>query len=156
MDDSVPAHRGSRVPQVPLHLYFNASSSIELSVSETSRSSDVEKSLPTPTAYTYDASKEELVRKTHWEAGLLARGFPPWTPLNLSQESDGQLPGDTMPSSKSIRNWVEEYCLSTKALKEFVFTKVSISTAVNRMCIVLMSSRARVSLRLSTDGSWGL
>ena len=57
-----------------------------------------------------------------------AKGFPPWigsysrnpsAPRNASPEGDIRL-----KSSRTVRQWCDDYCASDKLLKEFVYTKV--------------------------------
>jgi hypothetical protein len=54
-----------------------------------------------------------------------ARGLPPWI-TSMDHWSEG-IRDDVRPlrSSKTLRQWADEYCASQKYLKEFVYKKVS-------------------------------
>ena len=58
-----------------------------------------------------------------------SKGLPPWIgsysrnpllPRNAPPEGEIQL-----KSSRTVRQWCDDYCASDKLLKEFVYTKVS-------------------------------
>jgi len=70
------------------------------------------------------AAKTWKVRRKAWERW--GQGPPPWdcavTGVNITDGSDAHLDG--LRSSKSLRQWVDEYCASPKVMKEFVFKKV--------------------------------
>ncbi len=54
------------------------------------------------------------------------RGFPPWIG-SLNAQREGTIDEtNVLKSSKSLREWADEYCASEKHLKEFVYKKVSV------------------------------
>jgi hypothetical protein len=65
-------------------------------------------------------------RKAHgrWSEERRARGLPPWI-TNTDGWADA-IYDDARPlrSSKTLRQWADEYCASQKYLKEFVYRKV--------------------------------
>lgn len=75
------------------------------------------------------ATKSEVKMYKAWEDERRERGLPPW----VGTESRWHTQGDSMSleesgglrSSKTLRNWADEYCASKKHLKEFTYEKVS-------------------------------
>ncbi|EAU93130.1 hypothetical protein CC1G_12665 [Coprinopsis cinerea okayama7 len=89
------------------------------------------------------ASRKELKRQKQWEEERRGRGLPPWCPPEdierlLLEESSGSLSTpspisvpyvntlsaiehNSLRSTKSLRQWADEYCRSPKRLKEFVY-----------------------------------
>ncbi|KAF5384853.1 hypothetical protein D9615_001503 [Tricholomella constricta] len=62
---------------------------------------------------------------TKWVEERTARGLPPWI-ASVDSWVDG-IPDDgatVFRSSKTLRQWADEYCASQKYLKEFVYDKV--------------------------------
>ena len=66
------------------------------------------------------------------------KGLPPWigsysrNPLayrDISPEGEIQL-----KSSRTVRQWCDDYCASDKLLKEFVYTKVREAEGVQPFC----------------------
>jgi len=75
------------------------------------------------------ATRRETKRYLEWCRKRRQRGYPPWT----KEEEDGVSFDGTMQSfeenmrlrsSKTLRQWADEYCASPKYLKEFVYHKV--------------------------------
>lgn len=75
-----------------------------------------------------------------------AAGIPPWH-SRTSVVQDGQV----FKSSKSLREWADEYCASPKHLKEFVYDKVSRFHGVPYM--TLLSSSPQGYLRMEHPAS---
>ena len=65
-------------------------------------------------------------KKAHdrWSKERMVRGLPPWI-TSVDGWGEGMC-DDTHPlrSSKTLRQWADEYCASQKYLKEFVYRKV--------------------------------
>lgn len=94
----------------------------------------------------WKASKQEKKRAETWKRERVMRGLPPWigspTPVGMppstatgrgvhaSTSSAGSpvhadmYQNDVMKSTKTIREWADEYCASDKMLKEFTYQKV--------------------------------
>lgn len=74
----------------------------------------------TPTKEEEKAARErKKLRKAH--------GLPPWVasgPESWFQQSDTPQCPVVLQSSKTLRQWADEYCASDKLLKEFTYTKV--------------------------------
>ncbi|KAF8078649.1 hypothetical protein FPV67DRAFT_1571623 [Lyophyllum atratum] len=70
---------------------------------------------------------KRAVKKKHtkWVEERTARGLPPWV-SSIEDWVDGgpNDGGDALRSSKSLRQWADEYCASQKYLKEFTYDKV--------------------------------
>jgi len=74
------------------------------------------------------ATKSEIKMFKAWQDERMERGLPPW----VGSESRWHGHGDSMVmdesgglrSSKTLRNWADEYCASQKHLKEFTYEKV--------------------------------
>lgn len=76
------------------------------------------------------ASRKEVRRHREWVRKREETGYPPW--MKEEQESLFVNLGTVQPfeedaslrSSKTLRQWADEYCESPKYLKEFVYRKV--------------------------------
>jgi hypothetical protein len=74
------------------------------------------------------ATRSEIKMFKAWQDERTERGLPPW----VGSESRWHGHGDSMVmdesdglrSSKTLRNWADEYCASQKYLKEFTYEKV--------------------------------
>ena len=65
-------------------------------------------------------------RKEHdaWSSVRSAQGLPPWISSALVDQVQNVNESTTLQSSKSLRQWADEYCASPKYLKEFTYKKV--------------------------------
>jgi len=78
------------------------------------------------------ATRKEIKRYKRWLEKKQQLGYPPWM-----QESEDNLYVDgimlsieenpTLRSSKTLRDWADEYCASPKYLKEFQYEKVKLT-----------------------------
>ena len=71
------------------------------------------------------AKRKEIKSYKEWEEKRNGLGLPPWVRRvdnNITDESSTHLDG--LRSSKTLREWADEYCASPKYLKEFVYKKV--------------------------------
>ncbi|KAK2461935.1 hypothetical protein APHAL10511_006398 [Amanita phalloides] len=61
-----------------------------------------------------------------WRSERISRGLPPWISKDswLSQQHGDMDDGTVLKSSKTLRQWADEYCASPKYLKEFKYEKV--------------------------------
>lgn len=64
------------------------------------------------------ASRKEKKLFGHWQKRRDSLGLPPWV------APDESLHMHTMRSTKTVRQWADQYCESPKKLKEFVYVKV--------------------------------
>lgn len=72
------------------------------------------------------ARREEKKSFKAWVEQRSMRGFPPWIG-SLNAQREGTIDEtNVLKSSKSLREWADEYCASEKHLKEFVYKKVSV------------------------------
>ena len=71
------------------------------------------------------ATRAEKKAYARWLEERRARGLPPWI-TNMDSRAD-VVCDEARPlrSSKTLRQWADEYCASPKYLKEFVYRKVS-------------------------------
>ena len=79
-------------------------------------------------------TSQENGAQDNWEETRSNAGLPPWVrqtdmlaglePTTLGSSSDPE--AGVLMSSKSVREWADEYCASPKYLKEFVYRKVSL------------------------------
>ncbi|KDQ63578.1 hypothetical protein JAAARDRAFT_148049 [Jaapia argillacea MUCL 33604] len=76
-----------------------------------------------------EASGQELKNAHDWKERRSARGLPPWQDASSVHDPDGHTA--TLRSSRTIREWADDYCSSTKSFKEFVYEKVCYSQARN-------------------------
>ncbi|KAI0695182.1 hypothetical protein BC835DRAFT_1273768 [Cytidiella melzeri] len=86
----------------------------------------------------WKASRQERKRASMWKREREMRGLPPWigspTPVGMPPPSTRSVVGppvhaemyenDVLKSTKTVRDWADEYCASDKMLKEFTYRKV--------------------------------
>ncbi|KAF8078651.1 hypothetical protein FPV67DRAFT_69073 [Lyophyllum atratum] len=63
------------------------------------------------------ATEDETTSFKMWEHEREEKGYPPWA------SRDGKQDLNVLQSSKTLRQWADEYCSSPKYLKEFVYEK---------------------------------
>ena len=71
------------------------------------------------------AKSKEIKCFKEWEEKRKRLGLPPWVSKvdnNITDGSSAHLDG--LRSSKTLRQWADDYCASPKYLKEFVYKKV--------------------------------
>ena len=71
------------------------------------------------------AKRKEIKSYKQWEEERKGLGLPPWvsrTDNNIHNGNTAHLDG--LRSSKTLRQWADDYCASPKYLKEFVYEKV--------------------------------
>ena len=70
------------------------------------------------------AKSKEIKPYKEWEEKRKGLGLPPWVSMvdNITDGSSTHLDG--LRSSKTLRQWADDYCASPKYLKEFVYKKV--------------------------------
>jgi len=77
------------------------------------------------------AKRQILTRYKKWVEKRDGLGLPPWV-----READNDITDastvypDGLRSSKTLRQWADEYCASPKYLKEFVYKKVSLFASI--------------------------
>lgn len=83
--------------------------------------------LPGPASGKRKAKRVERKAYKAWVEQRNAIGYPPWVD-GVNGWIDG-MPDETnsLKSSKTVRQWADEYCASPKYLKEFVYEKVCTS-----------------------------
>ena len=79
--------------------------------------------------FTRKALRDEIKEAKSWRAERSAQGLPPWiTRGNVRLPTEGMempLMRDVTKSSWTLRQWADDYCASSKYLKEFIYYKVS-------------------------------
>ena len=70
------------------------------------------------------AQRAETNASKRWRKERRAAGLPPWVAVADDPRVETIEPL-TLKSSKTLRQWADEYCNSPKYLKEFVYDKVS-------------------------------
>ena len=68
------------------------------------------------------ATSQEKKAFDEWKKQRDAKGLPPWVGSELWLAGTGQ--ANVLGSSKTLRQWADDYCESHKYLKEFVYEKV--------------------------------
>jgi hypothetical protein len=77
------------------------------------------------------AKRAEKTAFKHWVEERTARGLPPWaTHMGGWREGIGD-DVNVLRSSRTLREWADDYCASRKYLKEFVYEKVSVHFDTN-------------------------
>lgn len=88
-------------------------------------SADVEKGMRVRTVRRR-AMEEEEDAADAWDEDCTAHGLPPWAARPGTDDSSAHDNGEgksMLLSSRSLREWADEYCASNRVLKEFVYTK---------------------------------
>lgn len=75
------------------------------------------------------ATRSENKASKAWETERRERGLPPWVGSAARWQGHGGASvvdesASGLMSSKTLRNWADEYCASRKHLKEFTYEKV--------------------------------
>jgi hypothetical protein len=69
------------------------------------------------------ATANEESQAQHWTQTRKSCGLPPW--VTRGQHEQGHAGATTaLSSSLSLRQWIDQYCMCTKSLKQFNFNKV--------------------------------
>lgn len=73
------------------------------------------------------ATKHEIVKYKNWVDERISRGLPPWVGRKNWTAGTPGVPDDVdvLKSSRTLRQWADDYCASPKYLKEFTYEKVS-------------------------------
>ncbi|KAF9453843.1 hypothetical protein P691DRAFT_615220, partial [Macrolepiota fuliginosa MF-IS2] len=108
--DNEPVYRGKMVREVEL-------------TSSTSSGTN------RPNTDTAAATRRECKDYSEWIKRRTHSGLPPWVSGSGHGLNGWSVPTyptsrDVLKSSKTVRQWADEYCSSPKLLKEFVYTKV--------------------------------
>ncbi|CAK5280213.1 unnamed protein product [Mycena citricolor] len=69
----------------------------------------------------HKATRAEVKQFKKWREERSAQGLPPWVTSGYIVDS-GDMP--VLKSSRTLRQWADEYCASPKLLKEFTYEKV--------------------------------
>lgn len=74
------------------------------------------------------ATKDEIKTCKAWTRERIGRGLPPWVGSDSWHATTSGTPGgiNVMKSSKTLRQWADDYCASPKYLKEFLYEKVNL------------------------------
>ncbi|KIL62003.1 hypothetical protein M378DRAFT_166144 [Amanita muscaria Koide BX008] len=71
-----------------------------------------------------EATWSESRQYDEWGSGRVTLGLPPWVSRDNSNQFCDVDSAVALRSSKSLRQWADEYCASPKLLKEFMYEKV--------------------------------
>jgi len=88
--------------------------------------------LPVGSSHRKKATRDDVRRYLEWTRKRRQMGYPPWM---RQQEEASLIDGSidealSLRSSKTLRQWADEYCASPKYLKEFVYQKVKENISV--------------------------
>ncbi|KAI0936401.1 hypothetical protein AcW1_000653 [Taiwanofungus camphoratus] len=110
LPDEEPAYRGKMFKEIDCH---NAGyNDMEMGLSGLTRR-----------AATKDEIKQSKIRQNETKM----RGLPPWAGLESINTCDGDVDSQqtsVLKSSRTLRQWADEYCASNKLLKEFTYEKI--------------------------------
>lgn len=70
------------------------------------------------------AKRKEIKSYKEWEERRKNLGLPPWVSRDDNITDGSSVHLDGLRSSKTLRQWADDYCASPKYLKEFVYKKV--------------------------------
>jgi hypothetical protein len=99
------------------------------------------------------AIRKEGKAMDDWRKSRVQNGVPPWVPMGFGILSTYDQPsGPVYESSRTVRQWADDYCASDKLLKEFVYEKVSIA-AVRQVQTNIRSCRWCMAGRSPTSKS---
>lgn len=89
------------------------------------------------------ASRAERKQSKAWKAESRENGYAPWIgSINRYSNREQILGINPEASSKTLRQWADEYCASKMKLKEFTFRKVSLFRIYYFLSICLRSFRS--------------
>ncbi|KAJ6604625.1 hypothetical protein DFH09DRAFT_1123331 [Mycena vulgaris] len=105
------------------------------------------------------ATRAEVKLFKGWLEDRTARGLPPWV-SSIDAWSEGMSTNATvLKSSRTLRQWADEYCASPKSLKEFTYEKVvygwnvrQLENAV-RAAILATPYHGDIAVKFSTSAS---
>lgn len=124
MPDSEPAYRGKMYQEVDVptqELRMPGSSDIEVAGAQRVRRK---------------ATRLERTSAKVWNHERQVRGLPPWIgpeagwSIQVVRPTEAlihQTSANVLNSSKTVREWADEYCASPKLLKEFTYERVSVT-----------------------------
>lgn len=123
--DEEPAYRGKMYKQVDGA--FSAHGPVRLA------DDDVEAGSGSGSGRRRKAGRKEVKSANAWKTSRWERGLPPWVgPASVEPGAGATQTGllrtpeaNVLKSSKTLREWADEYCASDKWLKEFTYEKVS-------------------------------
>ncbi|KAJ7244773.1 hypothetical protein B0H12DRAFT_1128727 [Mycena haematopus] len=105
------------------------------------------------------AARAEIKLFKGWVDDRTARGLPPWVTGLEAYAQAMSSDATVLKSSRTLRQWADEYCASPKYLKEFVYEKVpygwnirQLENAV-RASIVATPYHGDVSVKFATSAS---
>jgi hypothetical protein len=76
------------------------------------------------------ATRKEGKAIDNWRKHRVENGIPPWVQMGGDLTAVHQLPnGPVYKSSRTVRQWADDYCASDKLLKEFMYEKVRMDAA---------------------------
>ncbi|KAK7064249.1 hypothetical protein R3P38DRAFT_2823307 [Favolaschia claudopus] len=94
-----------------------------------------------------------------WIRDRTARGLPPWVTSPEAYADGMSINATVLRSSRTLRQWADEYCASPKYLKEFTYEKVpygwnirQLENAV-RACIVASPYHGDITVQFNTSAS---
>lgn len=109
----------------------------------------------------WKASGGEKKQAKAWQAERSMRGLPPWVgsqsglppPIGgvCNRSNANMFQTDVLKSSMTVRQWADEYCASTKMLKEFTYMKVRA-----HILLLLVRHSSRFLHRLYMAGTYRL
>ena len=107
-----------------------------------------------------EATSEEIKSAKAWRKERRARGLPPWVGPGMSLERWNVVGPEVDPSqtsvlksSKTLRQWADEYCASKKHLKEFTYERVCHPHFPNCSTRVYLGINLK-SFSMSMGGTW--
>lgn len=120
--DNEPAYRGKMYEEV------DAPAPLDLDLSPSQLSAEIELGTQAERVRR-KATRQEKKSVKAWNHERTARGLPPWvgpeTGWGAGRPSDALVhQTNVLKSSKTVRQWADEYCASHKMLKEFTYEKV--------------------------------
>jgi hypothetical protein len=82
------------------------------------------------------AKRVEVKENDAWHESRSAYGLPPWISKGQADRADDST---TLKSSKTLRQWADEYCASPKYLKDFKYRKVLYGWNIQQMEVAIRS-----------------
>lgn len=124
VSDEVPAYRGEMVKEVRAKVVVeeDGMGQQRRTRGRKGKSRDLEDGV-VGTRMRRAAEDAEIDDAEAWEQTRIAKGLPPWVERDTSSDAI-EVNLRVLKSSKTVREWADEYCASNKVLKEFMFEKV--------------------------------
>jgi len=104
-------------------------------------------------------TSQELALEEGWTKQRAEMGLPPWVDAQAQSDSSRQGDGSPFKSSRSLREWADDYCRSEQHFKDFIYKKgvfgwnLSSLTAAVRSAILSTHYSGKIDVGFKLSGT---